>query len=51
MKISGYLKSVEMGISYCMMRGYLDTCRKHGIMVFKAIKTAMDGQRTDDLFA
>jgi hypothetical protein len=45
MKVSGYFKSVEMGISYCRMRGCLDTCRKHGINAYTAIKMAMSGQR------
>jgi transposase len=45
MKISGCFKSVEMAASYCRMRGYLDTCRKHGINAYTAIKMAMAGQR------
>jgi transposase len=45
MKISGCFRSVEMAGSYCRMRGYIDTCRRHGIGAYTAIKMAMGGQR------
>jgi transposase len=45
MKISGCFKSLEMAASYCRMRGYIDTCRKHGINAYKAIQMALSGQR------
>jgi transposase len=46
-KISGYFASFEMGELFCLARGYLETCRVHGISNWDAICALVDNKAPD----
>lgn len=48
-KISGCFRSIEGAKIFCRVRGYLSTCRKHGISTTKALHSLFDGKRPEAL--
>jgi transposase len=50
-KISGCFKSEEGAKIFCRVRGYLNTCSKHGINATQALKTLFDGNLPDFVYA
>jgi transposase len=43
-KISGCFRSHEGALIFCRIRGYLSTCRKHGVNVAEALKILFEGK-------
>lgn len=48
-KISGCFRSIEGAKIFCRVRGYLSTCRKHGISPTEALRSLFDGKRPEAL--
>lgn len=48
-KISGCFRSMEGAKIFCRVRGYLSTCRKHGISATQALRSLFDGNMPDIL--
>lgn len=46
-KISGCFRSVEGAQIFCRIRGYLSTCRKHGMQAIKGLKLLFEGKLPD----
>jgi transposase len=46
-KISGCFRSFEGAQMFCRIRGYLSTCRKHGVGPTKALQLLFDGKLPD----
>jgi transposase len=46
-KISGCFRSMEGAYMFCRIRGYLSTCRKHGLTATKALSMLFEGQLPD----
>lgn len=46
-KISGCFRSIEGAKIFCRVRGYLSTCRKHGISSSQALAMLFDGKLPD----
>jgi len=46
-KISGCFRSMEGAYIFCRVRGYLSTCRKHGIAPTDALKILFEGKLPD----
>jgi transposase len=44
MKISGCFRDIRYAQGFCRMRGYLFTCKKHGINASDAIRMLYHGQ-------
>ncbi len=49
-KISGCFRSIEGAKIFCRVRGYLSTCRKHGISSTEALRSLFDGKLPEGLF-
>ena len=49
-KISGCFRSREGAETFCLVRGYLSTCRKHMVSASDALKALYDG-KLPDLFS
>ncbi len=49
-KISGCFRSMEGAKIFCRNRGYLSTCRKHGIGPSEALKILFDGRLPDFVY-
>ena len=47
LKISGCFRSFEGAQIFCRIRGYLVTCRKHGIQPTEALKLLFSGKLPD----
>jgi len=43
-KISGCFRSMEGAETFCLVRGYLSTCRKHQVSASEALKALYDGK-------
>ena len=43
-KISGCFRSIEGAQIFCRIRGYLSTCRKHGVSASKALTSLFQGE-------
>ena len=43
-KISGCFRSMEGAETFCLVRGYLSTCRKHQLSASEAPKALYDGK-------
>ncbi|MCP3690435.1 MAG: IS66 family transposase [Gammaproteobacteria bacterium] len=43
-KISGCFRSMEGAETFCLVRGYLSTCRKHQLSASEALKALYDGK-------
>ena len=48
-KISGCFRSIEGAQIFCRVRGYLSTCRKHGVSSSHALACLFDGKQPDFL--
>ena len=48
-KISGCFRSIEGAKIFCRVRGYLSTCRKHGISATEALRSLFNGKIPDAL--
>ncbi len=48
-KISGCFSSIEGAQIFCRIRGYLSTCRKHGVSSSHALRCLFDGKLPDFL--
>ena len=48
-KISGCFRSIEGARIFCRVRGYLSTCRKHGVSSSHALSCLFDGKLPDFL--
>lgn len=48
-KISGCFRSIEGAQIFCRVRGYLSTCRKHGVSSSHALSCLFDGKLPDFL--
>ena len=48
-KISGCFRSIEGAQIFCRVRGYLSTCRKHGVSSSHALGCLFDGKQPDFL--
>jgi transposase len=48
-KISGCFRSIEGAQIFCRVRGYLSTCRKHGVSSSQALALLFDGKFPDFL--
>ena len=46
-KISGCFRSLEGAYIFCRLRGYLSTCRKHGIKITTSLKILFEGVLPD----
>ena len=46
-KISGCFRSIEGAKTFCRIRSYLSTCRKHGVGVGEALERLFNGQWPD----
>lgn len=46
-KISGCFRSEEGALIFCRIRGYLITCRKHGVSATEALETLFKGKLPD----
>lgn len=46
-KISGCFRSMEGAYIFCRIRGYISTCRKHGMAVTTALKMLFKGEMPD----
>ena len=44
LKVSGCFRTEEMAKGFLRMRGYIDSCGKHGINSFQAIKMLLNGE-------
>jgi transposase len=49
-KIAGSFRSLEMAEGYCLMRSFIETCRKHGISPSQAVKMVIDDETPDFIF-
>jgi transposase len=49
-KISGCFRSLEGSYIFCRLRGYLSTCRKHGMKITKALKILFEGSLPDFVY-
>ncbi len=46
-KISGCFRSMDGAYIFCRIRGYLSTCRKHGLAATDALNTLFNGEMPD----
>lgn len=46
-KISGCFRSLEGAYIFCRLRGYLSTCRKHGMKISDGLKLLFEGKLPD----
>jgi transposase len=46
-KISGCFRSIRGAEIFCRVRGYLSTCRKHGLSASKALRLVFEGKLPD----
>ncbi len=49
-KISGCFRSMEGALTFCRIRGYLSTCRKHGVAPTKALDLLFSGKLPDFVY-
>jgi transposase len=48
-KISGCFRSIEGAYIFCRIRGYISTCRKHGVHATEALRLLFEGRLPDFL--